>query len=157
MLRPYESSNNFWLNFILTMKASKIYRLWRNVLENMYLKFVYTFSVFFLFSNRETWTGIVTFLMDAVAHKEWTVFWVKHMYIWNKEIICVNKNEGVILLLTLYILSFMLAYANNFVIFDVMAGGDSDMWRTWSHSLSYCWRSRVYIWFICIWSTWKWK
>ena len=78
-LRHYESSNNCWLNLILTVKASKIYRLWRNVLKNMYLKLVYTFSVCFLFSNRETWTGVVTFLMGTVAHKEWTVFWVKHM------------------------------------------------------------------------------
>ena len=60
------------------------------------------------------------------------------MYIQNKDIICVNKSEGLILLLTLHILSFMLAYANNFAVFDVMVGGNSDMWRTWSHSLSYC-------------------
>jgi len=60
------------------------------------------------------------------------------MYIRNKENICVNKSGGLLLLLTLHILNFTLAYANNFAIFDVMAGGDSDMWRTWSHSLSYC-------------------
>jgi hypothetical protein len=59
----------------------------------------------FLHCYGEIRTGVVTFLVGTVAHEELTVLldkWV--IYIGNKELVCGNSSESLILLLALHIL-----------------------------------------------------